>query len=78
MKTTIIDEILAPLDDFVATADLGKYNKTKLILALNAVRADMDSFFADAFDPDDDTYYDELSDAGFQAGKDAVYDDTEF
>ena len=30
------------------------------------------------FDPDDDTYYDELSDAGFQAGKDAVYDDTEF
>ena len=78
MKTTIIDEILAPLDDFVATADLDKYNKTKLVLALNAVRADMDNFFADAFDPDDDTYYDELSDVGFQAGVDAAYDDTEF
>ena len=59
MKKTIIDEILAPVDDFVETADLGKFNKTKLILALNAVRADMNSFFADAFDPDDDSYYDE-------------------
>ena len=78
MKNAIIDEILAPLDDFVVTADLGKNNKAKLVLALNAVRADMDSFFADAFDPDDDTYYDDRYDAGFKAGVDSLYDDTEF
>ena len=78
MKNAIIDEILAPLDDFVVTADLGKKNKAKLVLALNAVRADMDSFFADAFDPDDDTYYDDRYDAGFKAGVDSLYDDTEF
>ncbi len=78
MKNAIIDEILAPLDDFVATSDLGKNNKAKLVLALNAVRADMDSFFADAFDPDDDTYYDDRYDAGFKAGVDSLYDDTEF
>ena len=78
MKNAIIDEILAPLDDFVATADLCKNNKAKMVLALNAVRADMDRFFGDIFDPDDDTYYDDRYEEGFKAGLDSLYDDTEF
>ena len=76
MKTTIIDEILAPLEVVLENLT-DPEDIAHMKLALNAVRADMDNFFADAFDPDD-TYYDELSDVGFQAGVDAHYDDTEF